>query len=89
MNKRLHRQRNLKTLERHLSRAKKSAASVSSDQSTCTDFSAANGLTDGDMAHLLGIAPSHYSEFLHKKRELPKSALIRAYHMGINLIHIR
>jgi transcriptional regulator with XRE-family HTH domain len=40
-------------------------------------------LNQGEVAILLGMQKSHYSEFMRGKRELPVSALRRAYALGV------
>jgi antitoxin component HigA of HigAB toxin-antitoxin module len=41
------------------------------------------GLTMSEMAQVLGMAKAHYSEFINGKRELPVSAMVRAFAIGI------
>lgn len=41
------------------------------------------GLSQQEMADILGIEASHYSEIIHGKRELPKAAMCRAYDIGV------
>jgi antitoxin component HigA of HigAB toxin-antitoxin module len=41
------------------------------------------GLNSSEMAQVLGIARSHYSEFVLGKRQLPITAIIRAFAIGV------
>lgn len=41
------------------------------------------GWTMSKMAFELGIQLSHYSEFVHKKRNLPINAIRHAYRIGV------
>lgn len=43
----------------------------------------AYGLTASEMARILGVSKSLYSEFSNGKRELPKKAMIRAIVIGV------
>lgn len=43
----------------------------------------AYGWTQGRMAKALGIAGSHYSEFVSGLRGLPKGALCKAFEIGV------
>jgi len=43
----------------------------------------AYGLTASEMAKILGVSKSAYSEFSYGKRELPKKAMIRAIVIGV------
>lgn len=40
-------------------------------------------LTQSEWASLLGMAQSHYSEFVNGKRELPKNAMAVAFEYGV------
>jgi len=42
-------------------------------------------LNKSEMADLLGIDSSRYSEFIHDKRELPRKAIVRALALGVPL----
>lgn len=42
-----------------------------------------HGWTQSKMADCLGIADSHYSEFVHGKRRLPYAACCKAYEIGV------
>lgn len=42
-----------------------------------------NGLNQKQMAAALAMAPTHYSEVLHGKRQLTRIAMIKAYKLGI------
>ena len=42
-------------------------------------------LNKGEMADLLGIPGSRYSEFLYDKRDLPRRAMVRALALGVPL----
>jgi DNA-binding transcriptional regulator YiaG len=41
------------------------------------------GLTQAEFASLLGMLPSHYSEFINGKRSFPQVAMKRAFAIGI------
>lgn len=41
------------------------------------------GLSQADFAFVLGMQPSHYSEVINGKRNLPMSAMKAAYKLGV------
>jgi antitoxin component HigA of HigAB toxin-antitoxin module len=41
------------------------------------------GLTQGEWAFVLGIQPSHYSEFVNSKRALPIGAMAKCFEYGV------
>jgi predicted transcriptional regulator len=41
------------------------------------------GFTQAQFAEILQMRPSHYSEFINGKRELPKNAIRRAIAIGV------
>ena len=43
----------------------------------------AYGLTQKNWAFVLGVQPSHYSEFINGKRRLPVAAMARCFEHGV------
>ena len=43
----------------------------------------AYGLTQKDWAFVLGLQPSHYSEFVNCKRALPVAAMAKCFEYGV------
>jgi len=41
------------------------------------------GLNQSEMAQVLGLSKSHYSEFVAGKRQLPPLAMVRAFSIGV------
>lgn len=42
------------------------------------------GLNKSEFALIIGMSKSHYSDFIHGRRQLPLSAIKRAYAIGVS-----